>query len=109
MFEWMIRKTFKMVFMVLLAAGIYNFVKTPGDVAEKMAGAVMKTGKQAAEIIREGREAVGESLSHHLSAIAEKRKPSPERGRDSIGLMLLAGRSGNAGFSGDRGWKRSVS
>ena len=29
MLEWLIRKTFKMVFMMLLAAGIYNFLRTP--------------------------------------------------------------------------------
>ncbi|HPL64532.1 MAG: hypothetical protein PHG91_05720 [Syntrophales bacterium] len=90
MLEWLIRKTFKMVFMVLLAAGIYNFLKTPGDVTVKMAGAFIKTGIQAAEIIREGRVAVSESVSRHMSAIAEKRKPAPERKPENIALTFSA-------------------
>ncbi|MFB3924743.1 MAG: hypothetical protein ACE14T_01695 [Syntrophales bacterium] len=85
---WFImRKTFKVVFILLFSMSLYNCFKTPGGYSEKMLGAFQKTRLQSEEVVQELKDAMlgkVRMITGDMNRFAQMRKMTPERDKEEI-------------------------
>ena len=80
------RKLVEVALILIVAAGLYNFFRTPGGLPDKLIGAYEKTAKQGSQVLRAGQDTFSKKegdLARDLGSGILEIKKKRERGLET--------------------------